>query len=510
MSSTRTIRPPRGAALTLCLSALLLAAFGVAITSVGAVDRVDPVDPARATAAIDWLAGELDSNGGTLPGFTPGSTDWGVTADAVLTHVAAGRGGDASAQAATDQLSGALPAYTTFEPDIAGVRVAGATAKVLLVLISQGRDTSDIGSVGGTGGVDLEAELRSLMGTTVEHAGRFADRVPDPTWDASNGFGQALSVLALARTTGGVPAEAVAYLMTQQCPAGGFRLSYPPLAGPAVGCTTDPSADGDSTALAVQALLATTRTPTSDAALARAVAWLIARQDPSTGGFGGSGPTSAVNANSTGVIAQALRAAGQIDAADRAAQWITSSLQLGTGESAGAIGYNAAASAAASANGISAGVADQWRRATSQAALALGLAPYSPVIGPPVVLTSTTVPASTPPTSTPSASTPLTSTTVPASTPPISVLPATVVPGGVVRGSGLSGATGAQSGSITGRSASSAGRANPASGAVSAGTRLASTGSRSTLPLRLGLGLTTLGCTLAVAAGAATRRKVRT
>ena len=488
---------------------LLLASFGAAATNVGAVD---PLEPARATGAIDWLDGELDTNGGTLPGFTPGSTDWGLTADAVLAHVAAGRGGDASAQTATDRLTGALSTYTTFDPDIAGVRIAGATAKVLLVLSSQGRDTTDVGGEAGSGGLDLDAELRSLMVTTGSHDGRFADRVPDPTWDASNGFGQALAVLALARTSAGVPDEAVGYLLTQQCPAGGFRLSYSPLAESAVGCTTDASADSDSTALAVQALLSTSRTSDSAEALGRAVSWLIARQDPWTGGFGGSGPTATVNANSTGVIAQALRAAGQIEAADVAARWITSSLQLTTGPDAGAIAYDADGYTDAGANGITTGTSDQWRRTTSQAVLALGLAPYSPVVGPPVVLPSTTVPTNAPPTIGPPTIGP--PTTAPVSSAPVTVVPATVDPAGAVPVAGAGAGVGAAAGPIGSRngstsvgSASTGGSSGTAGSAGSAGAQLASTGSGSTVPLWLGAGLTALGCLTAGTASLVTRRR---
>ena len=503
---SRSIGRPRRAVLTVgvCLL-LLLASFGAAATNVGAVD---PLEPARATGAIDWLDGELDTNGGTLPGFTPGSTDWGLTADAVLAHVAAGRGGDASAQTATDRLAGALSTYTTFDPDVAGVRIAGATAKVLLVLSSQGRDTTDVGGVGGSGGLDLDAELRSLMVTTGSHDGRFADRVPDPTWDASNGFGQALAVLALARTSAGVPDEAVGYLLTQQCPAGGFRLSYSPLAESAVGCTTDAGADSDSTALAVQALLSTSRTSNSAEALGRAVSWLIARQDPWTGGFGGSGPTATVNANSTGVIAQALRAAGQIEAADVAARWITSSLQLTTGPDAGAIAYDADGYTDAVANGITTGTSDQWRRTTSQAVLALGLAPYSPVVGSPVGLPSTAVPTSTAPNTGPPTTAP--STTASSASVPVSVSPATVAPGGAVPAVGLgaaAGSVGARNGSTSVGSASGGTSSGTERSAGSAGARLASTGSGSTVPLWLGAGLTALGCLTAGTASLVTRRR---
>lgn len=408
--STESHSRPRSGRRRAAASLLLLGLVALALGAARPVGSSPPA-PASAHAALDWLTGQLDGHGATLPGFTPGSTDWGLTADAVLAFVAAGRGSDVAARSATDALAAHVSEYTTWDPDVPGVRVAGATGKVLLVVASQGRDTSDVA------GIDLEAELRSLMVTSGEARGRFADRVPDPTWDASNGFGQALSMLALAWTDDGVPAASVEFLSAQQCPGGGFRLTY---TSPT--CTSDSSADTDATALAVQALLAASPSPAGDAAVGRAVAWLLARQAPN-GAVGGTGPTAAWNANSTGVVGQALRVAGRTAEADAAATWIRTMTQLASPEvdgtpaasDSGAIAYDPSARAAALASGISAGVTDQWRRATSQAVLALGLAPYAPVQAGPVVVPTTTV--------APTTVDPTTSTVVPVTTVPITVAP---------------------------------------------------------------------------------------
>src|SRR5690606_22271165 len=80
-------------------------------------------------------------------------------------------------------------------------RYAGPLAKTLLAVMLQGGDPTDFG------GYDLEAELRSRLQTTGPDAGRFSDL---SQWgDYSNGFGQALAVLALSHDDDGVPASAV-------------------------------------------------------------------------------------------------------------------------------------------------------------------------------------------------------------------------------------------------------------------------------------------------------------
>lgn len=400
-------RPQRARTALALVVCALAAVASLAVRPVGAAT---PAPTPEAASALDWLAGELNEHGGSLPGFLPGSSDWGLTADALLAFVAAGRADDPAAVAATDLLAENAGAYTTWAPDMPEVRDAGATAKVLLAMLSTGR-----GPV--VSGVDLESELRALMVRDGGASGRFADRVPDPAWDASNGFGQALSVLALALTPGGAPDEAVAYLRAQQCPSGGFRLNY--LDGAT--CSTDTEADTDATAIALQALLVVPRSEDVSVALERGVRWLLSQQH-ADGSFGGTGPTEAPNSNSTGLISQTLRAAGLTEAADRGARWITEGCQLDATSAegtpaepdAGAIGYNPASKAAALAEGITDQSADQWRRSTTQAVLALGLAPFGPhdiEPLPPITTTSSTTTSTTTSTSPPSSTTTIPSTT---------------------------------------------------------------------------------------------------
>lgn len=352
---------------------------------------VAPEMPADRAAALHWLADELADNDHGMPGFAPGTFDWGLTADAVLALAAGGEGDDAEVLATTAQLldhTGDFATWDALGAEYEGVRIAGALGKLLLVAEVQGIDDPT-----DTDGFDLEAEVRSTMETTGEQQGRFSDIDPHFGSNGANGFGQALAMLGLSHTDDGVPTEAVSFLVRQQCPGGGFRLTY---TGPA--CTDAASADADTTALAVQALLVVDRTPAVQRALLDGLGWLESRQDAS-GGWGGTGPTAGLNANSSGLITQTLRASGRSEPAAAGRAWVSaaalSPANVGTGPAAdevGAIAYTYATRDEAIANGIGASSRDQWRRSSAQAVLALDLPDYGSIERPPaeVVAEATT------------------------------------------------------------------------------------------------------------------------
>lgn len=373
----RTIRRLAAASL-----AAAVIASGIALLPAQPAGAAAP--RAEATAALDWIESELTANDHGMPGFAPGAFDWGLTADSVLALAAGGRSADAETVATAQNLLGHVSDYATwddFGPDYPGVRIAGAFGKLNLVAELQGiDDTAD------TDGYDLEAEVRATMETTGAQAGRFSDVDPHFHSNNANGFGQALAMLGLSYSDDGVPAQAVTFLIDQQCPSGGFRLTYSGTAG----CDSDGSADTDTSAMAIQALLVVDRTPAVRNALVKGLDWLEAKQDAS-GGWGGTGPTSNLNANSSGLIAAALKAAGRTEAAEDGSDWIAAAAltaaNTGTGpanDEVGAIAYTYASRDDAIANGIDDGARDQWRRASSQAVLGLGLPDYGSINRDPV------------------------------------------------------------------------------------------------------------------------------
>jgi hypothetical protein len=349
-----------------------------------------------ATAAAGWLSGELTA--GTNQLSNGPTADWGLTTDAVLALVGVNGSTDPVASAAVTNLLAHITDYTTL--DTPGVLLAGPIAKSLLAAEAVGKASDPVA-------VTLESQLRSLLAAS----GRFSDL--NPNIDSSNGFGQADAILALARTASGVPSGAVDFLISQQCPDGGFRLVYSDGS-----CTDSSQADTDATAMAVQALFTVDRTPAVANSLSLAVGWLESIQDPTTGSFSGTGPTASPNANSTGLIAEALRGAGDSADADRAAAWITSLQLVAPSTSAGAIAYDPDGFTAAS-NGIVPLSLDQWHRATAQAVLADGVAPLGSIGAgggplPDPVTPGTSTSTSTASTTTSTSST--TTTTVPPST----------------------------------------------------------------------------------------------
>ncbi len=217
------------------------------------------------------------------------------------------------------------------------------------------------------------------------HAGRFSD--VSLFGDFSNGFGQALNILGLSYTPTGVPASAADFLLAQQCPNGGFRLTYDAAvpADSTRGCEDGADADTDATAMAIDAMLVLAPSTTTSTAIHDAAAWLIDRQDPLTGGFPGTGPTADANSNTTGLVVQALEAAGYPDAAAAGRAYV-GTLQLtadnATGTPAagdeGAIALNPGALSDALTLGLDPSARSSFQRATPQAALAFDPAPFAP------------------------------------------------------------------------------------------------------------------------------------
>ncbi len=254
----------RIAILTLTLAALLV----VALPVLAAADLA---------AALDYLRTQQNADGGFGSGFSPDST-LASTPIVVLAIVAAG--GD---PAAFDQ-DGNTP-ITYMEANAASATSAGDLSKLILAAIAVGENPRSLG------GVDSVAKLESLL----DAGGRIGS-------EADTFIGHLLAVLALASAERPIPAAAVDYISSAQQENGSWAWDG----------SAETAGDTNSTAFAVQALVAAGEDPGSEA-ITDALAYYASIQNED-GGWPYQSPSeygTATDANSTAVTIQALIAAGE-------------------------------------------------------------------------------------------------------------------------------------------------------------------------------------------------------
>ena len=214
----------------------LAAIISSAAPAARAGDVPTTTDPGLAAAG--WLAQQVETD----PTLGVGSL-----ADAIFAFAAVGAG----QMAATTALAGIEAGLAAYAYP-GGAAAPGALAKVMLAVQVQGADPTSFG------GRDLEADLRVMLVVGGADDGRFG---------AASIVDQALAILALSRTAGGVPASAVTWLVAAQCPSGEYAWDGSCPAGPG-------AEDPDTTAVVLQALLAAGATASADAA----VTWLLSIQ----------------------------------------------------------------------------------------------------------------------------------------------------------------------------------------------------------------------------------------
>jgi hypothetical protein len=349
-------------------TALVSTALAVTLVASGATaEAASPTSPAGHGAA--WLVGQLNSNG-LIHNRQFHVNDYGLTADTALGLDAIG--GHAHV---TREIRKALALHVddyTTGVDFGSPtdRYAGAIAKLLVVAQDTGARARHFG------GVNLVKRLAARVSTSAPTRGRIEDK--SSFGDSANVIGQIFAVRGLLRTHSPLAKSALRFLLEQQCGQGFFRLDFNSHKAAAnQGCTQKSPADTDVTALAVIQLW---RFRPQSGALVKSLdvasQWLQ-RHQADNGSFGGSGPTSAANSNSTGLAGWALGVAGRCVAARQAATWVAQHQVTGDVSGTplagqrGAIAYNHAAMKAAKTDGITTTTRDQWRRATSQAAPAL-------------------------------------------------------------------------------------------------------------------------------------------
>ena len=268
---------------------------------------------ASPVSAAHWLLTQQRADG-ALPNFSGTGPDYAATTQFVIGLAGAGAS-PAQIQPALDWLSAHIDS------------AAGNPARLALTILAvraAGGDPMSFASH------DLVADLLATKSAN----GLFGSA--DPTFDGA--FRQGLALLALGSAAATVPADAVDWLIAQQCSSGlwsAFRADV------SVPCPDpDPDAfvgpDSNSTALAVLGLAATGSTPTHDpvAALLSALgadggwAYIVA---PGV-------DTQASDVNSTALVVAALGAA-----APSSASAFLATLQIPCGQTnAGAFGYQAA------------------------------------------------------------------------------------------------------------------------------------------------------------------------
>ncbi len=343
----------RAAALAGAGALTLAAVTGVATPAHADTDQ----GPARAAAA--WMIANLGPDG-LLPGWG-GSGDLGMTLDLGSELVAVG-GFDDDVSAIADLLETDGPAWT-----VNGTK-GSSTAKALAF-------TSDAGVDAQLGAVDLTAAIEGMVIDTGASTGRIDDAPGgyDSTWT------QIWSVKGLVARGSAKATEAVDYLVSQQCADGWFRDALPTDLDADQSCVSDATASAglDTTALAVLNLAPyVDSTPALAPVVEKAADWLVTQQG-ADGSY--SDPWMGPNANTTGLAAWALDAAGEDAAAARSAIWLRS-LQV-AGECSAALGAEAGAIAytptelADAADGITPEGRGQWIMVGSQAIPGLLAAP---------------------------------------------------------------------------------------------------------------------------------------
>jgi hypothetical protein len=248
-------------------AAAILIAAAISISGAHSVDSAgDPV-AASSTAAATWLAGRSEADGGVSSGFAPGS-DVGTTADAVIALATAGR----PTAAHLDYLAAQVRTNSKL--------TTGLMAKIALAVHAADSDPRAFA------GVDL---AEKLLAAYRSDTGVIGDSV----------FTHSLAMLALARVGSRVPEKAVTTLESLQAPSGGWAFAG------------GDKADVDTTAVAVQALIAVGR-PAQRGSAGRGLGYLHSLQN-SDGGFPYQVPSefgTESNVNSTALVAQTIIAAG--------------------------------------------------------------------------------------------------------------------------------------------------------------------------------------------------------
>ncbi len=227
--------------------------------------------------ALDWLRARQGADGGFAGDFD-GVSNLDATMEAVFAVVGGGEDPATWAQDGNTPISflESQASKALFNP--------GDTAKLALAAVAVRRNPRDFGNV------DLVAALEAGLDEDGLYGGA----------EVGNVFGQSLAILALRATGRPIPPSAAEWLVGVQQEDGSWSWN---------GDTTPGSGDSNSTALAVQALVAVGG---REAAVGRALEYLRGLQNEDGGFPYQESPAlgSETDANSTAYVIQALIATG--------------------------------------------------------------------------------------------------------------------------------------------------------------------------------------------------------
>ena len=234
---------------------------------------------ADVAAASAWLRTHQGKDGGFLG--SSGEPDPGVTTDAALALYAAG---DVDPEAAA-ALHSAVDYLDPNGADYAAMG-AGQAAKLAMAAVAGGRDPHDFA------GMNLVAAIEAPASTTLAN--------PIPGIFGDDLYDHALAILALVATGDEIPTDALVPFRDRQGANGGWAYD---------GSTEAGAADSNTTALVIQALAASGHG--ADQMVERGLAFLQTLRVPDGSGFAfqAADPLQA-DANSTALVLQALLATG--------------------------------------------------------------------------------------------------------------------------------------------------------------------------------------------------------
>jgi hypothetical protein len=263
----------------LLAGALLPSASTLAQEATPAALSQSPAESPLAAASA-WLRAQQDPSGG-FAGLS-GEVDPGVTIDAVMALYAA--------KESDPDAAGALAAAVAYlEGDDTGYERSGTgqAAKLALAAIAGGKDPHDFG------GVDLLQAIQAPPTTSVQN--------PIPGIYGDDLYDHALALIAFTAAGEAVPDDALEPFRATQGGDGGWAFD---------GSTESGAADSNTTALVIQALAASGLG--DDPMVGRGLDYLRTLLAPDGSGFAyGPADPLVADANSTALAVQALIAAGQ-------------------------------------------------------------------------------------------------------------------------------------------------------------------------------------------------------